>query len=352
VSELAPSEAAAPNRADDLVQPFQLEAQSIRGRLVRLGPLVDDVLSRHAYPEEIAALLGQCLALTATLAGAFKYDGVFTLQTKGDGPVGLLVADVTSKGEVRGYARFDEERFRKSKENGHGRKGTVPRLLGSGYLAFTVDQGPNTERYQGIVELEGAELTDCVHHYFRQSEQLDAAFKLAVGRVGGGGTGIAGGSGTAGAGGRWRAAGLMLQRLALAGGEGALARASAGDAEGAGAEEECCELVEEGWRRALILMGSATTAELLDPALGAHDLLYRLFHEDGVRVFRQRPLRAGCRCSEERVIAVLKVLSEAELEDMIVDGSVRVVCQFCMREYSYDRAAVAALRAPGATPRA
>jgi len=346
VSELAQDPGAGANLADDLVQPFQLEAQSIRGRLARLGPLVDDVLSRHAYPEEIAALLGQSLVLTATLAAAFKYDGVFTLQTKGDGPVGLLVADVTSKGDVRGYARYDEERFRKTRENGQGLKGTVPRLLGSGYLAFTVDQGSNTERYQGIVELEGAELTDCVHHYFRQSEQLDAAFKLAVGRVG-----AAGGAGQGGAAGRWRAAGLMLQRVALAGGQGPLARASAPLAAGeesAALEEAHRELAEEGWRRALIMMGSATTAELLDPSLGAHDLLYRLFHEDGVRVFRQRPLRAGCRCSEERVIAVLQALSESELEEMIVDGIVRVVCQFCMRAYSYDRAQVAALRASGA----
>jgi molecular chaperone Hsp33 len=338
VSELAHSPAVGPNSADDLVQPFQLEAQSIRGRLVRLGPLVDDVLSRHAYPEEIASLLGQSLALTATLAAAFKYDGVFTLQTKGDGPVGLLVTDVTSKGEVRGYARFDQERLSAGTREGGGLKGTVPRLLGTGYLAFTVDQGANTERYQGIVELEGAELVDCVHHYFRQSEQLDAAFKLAVGRV-------------AAAGGerRWRAAGLMLQRLPLAGGQGLFSRASAEfpQASTSPAEEEHREVLEEGWRRALIMMGSATTAELLDPALGAHDLLYRLFHEDGVRVFRQRPLRAGCRCSAERVEAVLRALSDAELADMTVAGRVSVVCQFCMREYGYDQAAVAALRAEG-----
>ena len=348
MSELAHHPAAGPNSADDLVQPFQLEAQSIRGRLVRLGPLVDDVLSRHAYPEDIASLLGQSLALTATLAGAFKYDGVFTLQTKGDGPVGLLVTDVTSKGEVRGYARFDQDRLSASRSQGrpgHALMGTVPRLLGTGYLAFTVDQGANTERYQGIVELEGAELVDCVHHYFRQSEQLDAAFKLAVGRVG-----AAGGKR------RWRAAGLMLQRLPLKGGQGPLARAAeaparAEEESASPIEEERREVLEEGWRRALIMMGSATTAELLDPDLGVHDLLYRLFHEDGVRVFRQRPLRAGCRCSEERVEAVLRALSDAELADMTVAGRVSVVCQFCMREYAYDQAAVAALRAEGAGAR-
>ena len=311
---------------DDLVQPFQIEAQAIRGRLVRLGPLVDDVLSRHAYPEAVATLLGQTLALTASLAGTFKYDGVFTLQTKGDGPITMLVADVTSKGDVRGYARYDEAKLalvESQRAEGHGAQGVVPRLLGAGYLAFTVDQGANTERYQGIVELQGAELVDCVHHYFRQSEQLDAVFKLAVGR-------IETEDGQRG----WRAAGLMLQRVALAGGES-----------GASLVPSSEDVEEDGWRRALVMMGSATNAELLDPSLGPHDLLYRLFHEDGVRVFRQRPLRAGCRCSQDRVDMVLRALSPEELKDMTVDGRVIVVCQFCMREYSYDEAAIAALRA-------
>lgn len=310
---------------DDLIQPFQVEARAIRGRLVRLGALVDDLLSRHAYPEPVASLLGQTLALSAALAGAFKYDGVFSLQTKGDGPVTMLVADVTSAGDVRGYARFDAERLaavERLHAEGQGPQSVVPRLLGTGYLAFTVDQGPDTERYQGIVELQGSELVDCIHHYFRQSEQLDAVFKLAVGRV-------QNGNGQA----HWRAAGLMLQRLPILGGES-----------GAAPHTAEVEEQEEAWRRALIMMGSATTAELLNPDLGPHDLLYRLFHEDGVRVFRQLPLRAGCRCSEERVVMVLRALSAEELADMTVDGRVTVVCQFCMREYAYDEAQIAALR--------
>ncbi len=316
-----------PGGGDDLVQPFQIEAPAIRGRLVRLGPLVDEVLSRHDYPAPVATLLGQALALAATFAGTFKYDGVFSLQTKGDGPVRMLVADVTSGGEVRGYARYDEERLASAEREAaerHGALGAVPRLLGSGYLAFTVDQGPETERYQGIVELQGAELADCIHHYFRQSEQLDAVFKLAVGR-----------SGPAEAPGPWRAAGIMIQRLPLEGGEaGAVAETGALDAQ------------EESWRRSLILMASATTEEMLDPGLGAHELLYRLFHEDGVRVFRQRRLRAGCRCSRERVVRVLRALSPAELEEMKVEGRVTVTCQFCMREYDFDEAALAAALAP------
>jgi molecular chaperone Hsp33 len=321
----APHERHSSGRDDDLVQPFQIEDKGIRGRLVRLGPLIDEVLSRHDYPPEVKLLLGQTVALTATLAGAFKYDGVFTLQTKGDGAVGMLVADVTSGGEVRAYARYDGEKLAAAAQGlaaGHGAQGIVPRLIGAGYLAFTVDQGPDTERYQGIVELEGAELVDCVHHYFRQSEQLDAAFKLAVGE----GVDRAGKN-------TWRAAGLMLQRVPPEGGEN-----------GAGVDEGRRETLEDDWRRALVMMASARTEELLDPALGAHDLLFRLFHEDGVRVFRQRPLRPGCRCSAARVETVLRALSDAEIEEMTVDGRVSVVCQFCMREYAYDPAEVAALR--------
>jgi molecular chaperone Hsp33 len=327
VPEVSGRAAAVFGRDDDLVQPFQIEAHAIRGRLVRLGPLLAEVLSRHAYPEPVAALLGQTLALAATFASAFKYDGVFTLQTKGEGPVSMLVADVTSKGEIRGYARYDEARLAAAEREaaqGHGALGVVPRLLGPGYLAFTVDQGSKTERYQGIVELEGAELADCIHHYFRQSEQLDAAFKLAVGRIA-----AAPGAST------WRAAGLMIQRLPLVGGEA-----------GAAADDGKRDAQEDAWRRALIMMGSATTAEMLDPGLGAHDLLYRLFHEDGVRVFRQRPLRPGCRCSRERVVRVLRALSPAELEEMKVDGRIVVTCQFCMREYGFDEAELAAALAP------
>lgn len=314
---------------DDVVQPFQIEAHAIRGRLVRLGPLVDDVLSRHAYPPAVAALLGQALALAATFAGIFKYVGVFSLQTRSDGPVRMLVADVTSEGEVRGYARYDEERLAAAEREAaerHGAMGAVPRLLGTGYLAFTVDQGPETERYQGIVELQGAELADCIHHYFRQSEQLDAVFKLAVGRIG-----------PAEEPGPWRAAGIMLQRLPLEGGEG-----------GAVVEDGAFEAQEDSWRRSLMLMGSATNAEMLDPELGPHALLYRLFHEDGVRVFRQRSLRPGCRCSQERVVRVLRALSPDELEEMKVEGHVVVTCQFCMRDYDFDEAALAeALESPG-----
>jgi len=290
---------------DDIVQPFQIDASALRGRLVRLGGLLDEILGKHAYPAPVAQMLGETIVLAVTLSAMLKYDGIFTLQTKGDGPVGLMVADVTSTGDIRGYAQFDADRL----PDGTG--GTVPDLLGKGYLAFTVDQGDHTERYQGIVELTGDTMTECAQHYFRQSEQLDTGLKLAVARGGDG---------------HWRAGTLMVQRLP-----------------GDEAEPVQGSDVEDDWRRAMVLMTTATAAELLDPGLRANDLLYRLFHEDGVRVYAPVPLRAACRCSRERVETVLRSLPQADVEHLKVDGRVEATCEFCNTTYSFDEADLDAL---------
>lgn len=292
---------------DDQVQPFHIEGRPVMGRLVRLGSLVDEVVRRHDYPPEVATLLAEMLALAAGLSSLLKYEGVFTLQVKGDGPVSLMVADATSVGDLRGYASYDAERLARRAGDGGGPHAPVPRLLGNGYLAFNVDQGSHTERYQGIVELTGGTLVDCVQHYFRQSEQLATGIKLAVGGVPAVPSESSGNDG-----GGWRAGLLLLQRLP---GEG-------GDA-------------EEDWRRSLVLMSSATSAELLDPGLASTDLLFRLFHEDGVRVTAPQALRARCRCSRERVETVLKSLPRDEVESLKVDGEVVVTCEFCSRSYGF-----------------
>ncbi|MHA1113259.1 MAG: Hsp33 family molecular chaperone [Alphaproteobacteria bacterium] len=307
--------------ADDLLQPFQIEARALRGRLLRQGPLVDEILGRHAYPVPVATLLGEALVLAALLGGALKFDGVFTLQTKGDGPVSLLVADMTSDGAMRGYAQFDGARLAALESDdvslGGPEGSSVPRLLGGGHLAFTVDQGTDTERYQGIVALEGGTLAECAHHYFRQSEQIDAAIRVAVGQSEEDGS--------------WRSGGLMLQRMPI------------GDEPGA-FPEETPEEAEEGWRRALALMGSITDPELLAPDLTPDRLLYRIFHEDGVRVFQPQSLFAGCRCSRERVETTLGGLgADALAEYTLADGSITVTCEFCNSAYRLDSAALARL---------
>lgn len=303
------------NHPDDIVQPFQIDPFRLRGRLVRLGPALDQVLTRHDYPVPVATLLGEAIALAITLSGALKYEGVFTLQTKGDGPIRLLVADVTTAGAVRGYAQFDAAKLA---QLGPDVGSSVPRLLGAGYLALTVDQGEHTERYQGIVALEGATLAECVHHYFRQSEQVEAGIKVAVaqrrdpdGRL------------------RWRGGTLMIERLPKDGGA-----------------DTAREAEDEGWRRAMVLMATGTSEELLDPDLTPEALLFRLFHEDGVRVYRPHALTAQCRCSRERVERMLTALPPRDLVDLAVDGKLVVTCEFCNATYSFDEERVAAMAPP------
>lgn len=291
---------------DDLVQPFHVGALGVSGRVVRLGPMLHDIIDAHDYPPPVRSLLAQTVALAATLASVLKYDGIFTLQLQGDGPVSLVLADVTSTGDMRGYARFDADRVAALA----GSTGApVPALMGSGYLAFTVDQGPETDRYQGITELTGATLAECAHDYFRQSEQIETAILLAFGD-----DPLAAGA-------------IMVQRLPQD------RRQHEDDA-------------DEGWRRAVILMSSLTQKELLDPGLDTHRLLHRLFHQDGVRVTDPRPVRQACRCSRARVARTLQSFPKAEIQDLAEDGRITVTCEFCRREYLFTADEIEALYEP------
>ncbi len=327
VHGLTPGGAEAPHGipADDVVLPFQIDPFALRGRVVRLGPAIDAILGRHDYPPQVAQTLGEMVALAAALAGSLKYEGVFSLQIKGAGPVRMMVADVTSAGQLRGYAAFDES-VRALPEGA-----TVPRLFGAGYLALTVDQGDDTERYQGIVALEGPTLAECVHHYFRQSEQFQAGVKVAAGHVPAPGGGAA-----------WRAGAIMVQRLPPA------------DAQGSDEGREArplaaaAEALEDGWRRAMILMSSATTAELVDPALAPWRLVDRLFQAEGVHIYRPHVMQHACRCSRARGAGILRALPRSEIEDLKVDGAVVVTCEFCNRRHVFDDDALAELYATSA----
>jgi molecular chaperone Hsp33 len=283
----------------DQVQPFLIESSGIRGRLLRLEGVCDRILARHDYPVPVARLLAEMLALCGGLASLIKYDGVFTLQASGDGPLRMMVVDVTSEGAMRGYAGFDRERMETLMAAGDAQP-SVPQLFGQGHLAFTVDQGGYSERYQGIVALTGDTLADCLQHYFMQSEQLQSGIVLAAGRRGA----------------HWVSAALVLQRL----------------------PEEAVHAIEDedDWRRAMVLQASCSEDELLDDSLGFHNLLYRLFHEEGVRVFEPRPLKEGCRCSRAKLENVLKSMPRAEIEDLKSDGAVEVTCEFCTRHYRFD----------------
>lgn len=295
---------------DDRVRPFLLESSGIRGRLLRLGPLVDGIVSRHAYPEPLGALLAELLALTGALSSLMKYEGIFTAQIKGDGPVSMMIADVSASGSLRGYAAFDAEALAAvlADRPAPGLTG----LLGKGYFAFTVDGGPEGERYQGIVELQGGSLADCLQHYFLQSDQVQSGIVLAADRIDG----------------RWRAGALVLQRIPEEGGEAA-ALSSIED--------------EDAWRRAMVLQVTCRAEELLDPRLDGDDLLFRLFHEEGVRVFTPRSLDGACRCSRARLETVLGALSPDDVEEMKVNGVVEATCEFCNTAYRFDETDLAKL---------
>ena len=288
----------------------------MRGRLVRLGPALDEILRRHDYPDLVSQLLGEAVALSSALAGALKFDGVFTLQTKGDGPLSALVADVKSPGDLRGYAQFDKAAIAAFDAEANP---VVPRLLGAGHIAFTVDQGADTERYQGIVALEGQSLADCAHNYFRESEQIETAIVLACGRCPDRDNGDKADTES------WRGGAIMLQRLPE-GDPSLLAR---------GVEVERDEGSEDDWRRVVTMLASTKEAELLDPTLSGDDLLYRLFHEDGVRIFDPTPLQPGCRCSHERAERILSQLPKTELPDLAIDGQLIVTCEFCNASYHF-----------------
>ncbi|MBS0222783.1 MAG: Hsp33 family molecular chaperone HslO [Proteobacteria bacterium] len=307
-----PSEGFPPASDDDHALPFQLDALGVRGRLVRLGPTLDAVIERHGYPLAVAQPLAEAMVLCAALATSLKYDGIFTLQISGDGPIRLLVTDLTTDGALRGYAQFDSWKLAVALGAGNSEApdGYVPKLFGRGRLAFTVDQGQHTERYQGVVPLEGPTLADCAHTYFRQSEQLPTGIKIAARRI------VQDGAP------HWRAAALMVQQMPEF---------------DAGRLDVDAEQREDDWRKAVILMASATEAEMLDAGLPATQLLYRLFHQERPRVFGRRPFAARCRCSRGRIDRVLRSIKREELGDLRdQNGRVAVKCEFCSTEYIYD----------------
>jgi molecular chaperone Hsp33 len=301
-----------PSSSDESALPFQLDALAVRGRLVRLGPALDAIIERHGYPLAVARPLAEAMVLCAALATSLKYDGIFTLQIAGDGPIRLLVTDLTTDGALRGYAQFDSWKLAVALGAGNSEapEGYVPKLFGHGTLTFTVDQGQHTQRYQGVVPLEGASLADCAHTYFRQSEQLPTGIKIATARRVVDGTA------------HWRSAALMVQQMP--------------EFE-AGRVDVDREQREDDWRRAVILMASATEAEMLDPDLPAETLIHRLFHQEEPRQFARRPFAARCRCSRERIDRVLRSIKREELDDLRdSSGKVAVKCEFCSTEYIYD----------------
>ena len=300
----------------DLVLPFTLGGGAFRGQLVRLHQAANETIVRHHQPEAVNRLIGESLVLAVALGSRLKFDGVVTLQTSSKGPVSRIVADMTLDGNVRASVATDPDRLADLIATGEPLD--FAHLAGDGHLAMTVDQGEDTDRYQGIVAIEGRTLADTAIAYFRQSEQIGTALLLAA-------EGPDGGFG-------WRAGGILLQRLPTA------------NATLAGPEEA------DAWETAKILLQSLTNRELLDPTLSATELLRRLFHQSDLVVFGGSDVRFACRCSRQRLEDVLAGLPPDDLEHAAIDGTIEVTCDFCKTRYIFDVNDIPASSMPGDIP--
>lgn len=288
----------------DFVQSFQIEGMNVRGRVVHLTGVAERVLGAHGYPDIVSGLVAEALTIAALLGASLKFNGMLTLQTRSSGPVRMIVADYSTPGVVRACATFDRAAVEEL-----GASPSFADLVGTGSLAITIDPGEEMERYQGVVPLDERGLAQSAIGYFERSEQIPTAIKVSAAMLSERGHG---------GGPSWRAGGIMIQNLAALG----------------GTQTVPSDVAEEAWTRAAALFATVDGLELVDPQVSSETLLYRLFHEDGVRAFAHQPLEFGCRCSAERVMSVLSRYSADELSDLVEgDGSIGATCEFCSTTY-------------------
>lgn len=294
--------------SDNEVTVFQLDEQPVRGRAVHLGDALHKTLTgpqgEARYPDPVARLLGEAMLIGALVTQALKFEGRLVVQCHGtnEGAVSLLMADCTTEGAIRGYARWDAAMLRNILLDSRNPGADI--LLGGGTFSMTIDQGPDMDQYQGLAAIQGARLSDCAQHYFEQSEQIPTQIRLAVGQAQ-----------TAGGDLNWRGGGMMIQKIA--------SDATRGD-------------TDDAWDTARSLFGTLTDAELIDPQLSQNRLLYRLFHEDGVRIVETHQISGACRCSRERLENTLKSFNQSALEEMAEDGqTIKANCEFCATDYVF-----------------
>jgi molecular chaperone Hsp33 len=318
IPERAPAQAP----VDDSILPFQVDALDVRGRVLRLGPAVDDILSRHDYPPPVAKLLGEAVTLGVLLASSLKFTGRFILQTQTDGPVRMLVVDFTSPDGVRACARFDKERVAAAIAAGAA---SGEALLGRGHLAMTIDQGPAGSRYQGMVAIESGGLEAAAHEYFHRSEQIPTCLRLAVAEDFH--------KGPEGLRRHWRSGGILLQFLPKSEDRRRQADLDPGDAPAGTPAHRVAE--DDAWVEGRAMIETVEAIELIDPALSSERLVYRLFHERGVRVYDMQDVSARCTCSRDKITDMLRRFSAEDRRDMVEDGKISVTCEFCNRTYVF-----------------
>lgn len=285
----------------DYTQRFLFDETDVRGEWVGLERSYAEVLAKHAYPEQVAQLLGELLAAASLLVGTLKFDGLMVLQARSSGAVPLLMVECSSDREVRGIARYHEEQLTPG--------ATLSELMPDGVLAMTIDPA-NGQRYQGIVALDGVTLAESLSSYFASSEQLPTRFWLAAdGR---------------------RACGMLLQQLPA-------------DRIRDGEEREA------SWQHVRTLADTLTTEELL--GLDTQTVLHRLYHEEQVRLFEPRSIVFRCSCSRERSANAVVSLGQQDAEQLLEEqgGAITIDCQFCNHSYRFDAADIAQLFAGAGT---
>ncbi len=296
---------------DDFVASFQLEGSPVRGRITRLGDgVLDSILKRHDYPRWAAYLLGEAVTLAVLVSHSLKFDGRVVVQAQGEGPVPLMVAEARSDGGVRGYLRLDRAKWDNLDRINKGARPHIPQAMGRGVLALMLaPNDPHAQPWQSLVPLTGATLADCAQGWFDQSEQTPTRVRLAVAEVSEPG-------GTK----RWRSGGAIIQQIA------------GDDARGD---------TDEPWDNARHLFDTVTDMELVDPALSSADLLFRLFHETGVRLEQPRALSDTCTCSEEKLLTTLRAMPRDEILSLAeADGHIGANCEFCGRTYRFPAASI------------
>jgi molecular chaperone Hsp33 len=302
---------------DDTVLPFQLDRSDIRGRVARLDNVLNEVLAQHNYPPQIEALVAEAVLLTALIGQTIKLRWKLSLQIRGDGGARLIATDYYGPGEngeparIRAYASYDPARLEAA---------TRPfELIGKGYFAVLLDQGSGSAPYQGITPLAGGSLSACAQEYFAQSEQIPTRFALSYGR-----------SQLPGEAPQWRGGGVILQHMPRA-----AANDSTEDSDTNAGQFDLGD--DDNWNRANVLLDSVEDLELIGPSVQPTELLVRLFHEEGPRVYDAQPVEFGCTCSADRVRQSLSIYSPKDIGHMTTDhGTVTADCQFCGAHYEFE----------------
>lgn len=289
---------------DNIVAGFQIEGRTVRGRVTRIGSVLDEILSAHDYPEPVARLLGEAVLITTLVGDALKFDGRLIVQAQGDGPVRFLVAEYVTGEGVRGFASMDRDAVDAALAGEIAPEAMMSTLLGRGSFAMTIDHGPDMDQYQGVVALEGTSLSEVAETYFRQSEQTPTRLRCAIGEIWTGDEAR-----------QWRGGGALLQSVA-----GDEARGSA----------------EEDWDHARALFETVEDGELLDPDLSAGALLYRLYNEDGVRLLEPTAVTRRCSCERERLRRIIASFPADDRSAMESDGAIVMTCEYCNRDWRFE----------------